>query len=423
MSAPLPADLARPLVADLERDIVRADLAAEALVAALFRDTGFLPRALSLWLSGRGPTLVTEALARGLFDVALAPVNADAKAALDAARAEGRPVTVVSAMAPADAAAIAGAQGLELSEAAPGDAERLAAKTGKGGLKAWIKAARIHQWAKNGLLFAPLLLAHAFMDLNAWAMCIAGFVILGVAASSTYIINDLSDLDADRRHATKRRRPFAAGDLTARQGLIAAPVGLLLAFIAAFALSPAFAGLLAAYTVTTLAYSFKIKRVALLDTTVLAGLYTLRLVIGGVLAGVVLSPWFLAFALAFFLSLAMAKRYVELVKLARKEGKEAAIAGRGYAAADRPLVLAQGISAGLASLIVMALYVADVASTQYANPAWLWTFIPVIHLFLSRVWLLAHRGELHDDPVVFALKDSKSAILGLAAVAGFVLAL
>ena len=185
------------------------------------------------------------------------------------------------------------------------------------GLRVWMRAFRLHQWAKNILLFVPLFVGHAYGDPRAIAAALLGFMLLCLLSSATYIINDLADLDADRQHATKRRRPFASGDIKILHGLIAAPLMIVGALVGALALSPPFAAALLAYLLLTSAYSFGLKRVPLLDVFIIGVLFTLRIVMGAEVASLAHSPWLLSFALAFFISLALSKRHGEVMRAAR----------------------------------------------------------------------------------------------------------
>ncbi|MBU6371320.1 MAG: UbiA family prenyltransferase [Alphaproteobacteria bacterium] len=278
------------------------------------------------------------------------------------------------------------------------------------GFRVWRKALRLQQWAKNLLLFAPLFLAGAFDDAHAILMAMIGFVLVGLTASGTYVLNDLADLQADRRHRTKRNRPFASGALGVEKGMIAAPVFILGGLAAAFALDVRFGAVLLIYLITTLSYSFRLKTVPFLDVSVLAGLYTLRLIMGAVLIGAPVSAWLLTFSAAFFLSLSLAKRHVEVAH-ATGSGK---VMGRGYRVEDAPLTLAFGVASGLASIQILVTYLMEEAfpSGVYAVPAFLWAAPVLIALWVMRIWLLAHRGELDDDPVAFAVRDRISYALG-----------
>ncbi len=287
----------------------------------------------------------------------------------------------------------------------------------------WIKALRCHQWSKNALVFIPLILGHAFTDPVAVASCIAGFFLLSVLASGTYLLNDLLDLDADRRHPTKSRRPLARGDIRAGTAIIVACVAISASLAAAYTLSLTFFAALTVYLITTLSYSFYLKRLHLVDVFVLAALFTTRIAMGIALAGVTPSPWLLTFTMFFFLSLSLAKRHVEIVNAA--EIGQIDIPGRDYRASDLPLTVALGISSNAVAMLVIFLYLAfDAMPTGfYSQPYWLWGAGFVVFLWSLRIWGLSHRGKLDADPVAFAIKDRPSIALGLVVLAVFGLAL
>ena len=289
--------------------------------------------------------------------------------------------------------------------------------------QAWLHAFRVHQWAKNILLFVPLFVGHAFGDPKAILSSALGFVLLCLLSSASYIVNDLADLDADRAHATKRLRPFASGSLNIVHGLIAAPLMILAALAGAFALSPPFAGALLAYLILTTAYSFGLKRVALLDVFVIGVLFTLRIVMGAEVAGLTHSAWLLSFALSFFISLALSKRHGEVMRAASADTSD--IAGRGYRGNDWAVTLTFGIGIGLVSVVIMLLYMTNDAAPSgfYHQPGLLYAIPALLTLWLMRIWLLSNRMLLHDDPVVFALRDRVSLTLGAAVGCLFFLAL
>jgi 4-hydroxybenzoate polyprenyltransferase len=283
-------------------------------------------------------------------------------------------------------------------------------------LKLWIKALRLHQWVKNALMFVPILLAHQIFDVAKLSTLVVAFMGFNICASSVYLLNDLLDLSADRKHPRKRNRPFAAADLPLKQGLAAIPLLLAAGFGLAVLASPPFAAVLATYYALTLAYSFDLKRRPLLDVFALASLYTLRIIAGGIAASVVLSPWLLGFSVFLFLSLGVVKRVAE-IGASRQQGS-AVLNGRGYRVDDLPMLEILGVAAGYASVVVLALYVsAPDSRVLYPHHQLLWLFAPLVLYWISRVWLITHRGEMHDDPIVFALKDPVSHVIAaLAAV-------
>ncbi|MEG9433142.1 UbiA family prenyltransferase [Terriglobus sp. ADX1] len=291
----------------------------------------------------------------------------------------------------------------------------------------FLKTIRAHQWAKNALIFLPAVLAHDFSTRSMMA-CLLAFFSLSFCASATYIINDLLDIEADRRHPRKRRRPFASGDLSPIAG-----VGIVAAFfVIALALAllvphipthtpPKTAGLLSGphsfviwlgiYTVTTLAYSFVLKRMMLVDVIVLSGLYTIRLLAGAAASGVFISEWLAAFSIFFFLSLAFVKRFSEL-DLMVASGQDKA-SGRGYGTGDIEQLRALGTSSAFAAVVVLSMYISNLTAAHlYTHMSRLWLIEPVLILWVSRVWLLASRGQLHEDPVVYAITDRMSWLLG-----------
>jgi 4-hydroxybenzoate polyprenyltransferase len=283
-----------------------------------------------------------------------------------------------------------------------------------------VKALRPHQWTKNLLVFVPALLAHSTQP-EVWTRALWAFAAFCLCASSVYLINDLVDLDADRAHPSKRERPFASGTLPPRLGLWLAPVLLAAAFAVALPLPRAFAAVLGMYYLATLSYSLLLKRLVLVDVLLLAGLYTVRLIAGGAAYQVPLSQWLLAFALFLFLSLAFVKRYSEVQQIRREGASEAK--GRGYRAGDLEQLSAFGSAAGYLSVLVLALYVhSEDVRRLYEHPARLWMMLPLLLFWISRVWLLAHRGELHEDPIVFALRDWPSYLVALGAAATILLA-
>lgn len=278
-----------------------------------------------------------------------------------------------------------------------------------GGLRAWLKAMRVHQWLKNLLVFVPLLASHRFLELETTLSAVLAFIAFGLCASGVYLFNDLLDLDADRQHPRKRKRPFACGRLELRSGLLATPVLTLTGFLLAAAVAPAFMLVLGIYFCLTLAYSLRLKQVVMIDVVMLAALYTIRIVGGAAAIDVTLSFWLLTFSMFIFLSLAMLKRYTEL-RLTLASGKLKP-SGRGYHVEDLGLVQNLGTASGLASVLVLCLYInAPESQNLYNHPLFLWLLCPILLYWICRAWLLAHRGQMHDDPVVFAVKDSGSLI-------------
>ena len=294
------------------------------------------------------------------------------------------------------------------------DVERSFAGT-RPSLRATIKAIRLHQWIKNVLVFLPALLGHAILQPQVLYRSVLAFIAYGLCASSVYVVNDLFDLDSDRRHPRKRQRAFASGLLPASRGLLYAAVLLAGAVAVAITVGPQFCLVLACYYVLTWAYSIRLKRAAIVDVMTLAALYTLRIIAGSAATGIAASFWLLALSMFAFLSLGVVKRYTELhdAAAAGRLGGH----GRGYTGADLPLLLILGIAAGFCSVVVMALYINSPDSqTLYKHKRVLWLICPLMLYWMSRVWLLTARGQMLDDPVVFAARDRISlATFGLIA--------
>jgi 4-hydroxybenzoate polyprenyltransferase len=277
-------------------------------------------------------------------------------------------------------------------------------------LRLWLKAIRIHQWAKNLLLFVPLFLAHRLLDVELLGSVVVGFVSFGCCASAAYVINDLIDLEADRVHLRKRNRPFAAGKLSAAAGIVCAVALLGIGIALAFTLPVAFRFVLAAYITTTFLYSFRLKIVPSLDVLLLAGLYTLRVIAGTFAAGLELSFWLLAFSMFMFLCLALIKRVAELVELRdRDSGTAAKIHGREYNVQDIPVLQTMGACSGYLAVLVLALYInsSDVLEL-YDSPQLLWLIAPLLLLWVTRLWLVTTRGYMNEDPIFFAIKDPET---------------
>jgi 4-hydroxybenzoate polyprenyltransferase len=268
----------------------------------------------------------------------------------------------------------------------------------------------------------PAILGMKFTDPGAMAACAIALPLLGLMASGTYIVNDILDLKADRGHHSKHERPLASGRIKLWQGFLAAPLLIVGGFIGGALLSPTFAVTMLSYLVITLSYSFMLKRMPLVDALTLGFLYTLRLIMGAVLTGVILSQWLIVFSMFLFVSLSLAKRHVEVLR--RVAAGERRLVHRGYRAEDAGLTLGLGLATATASPLILVLYIINTAwpSGIYRSPDALWVAPVVLSMWLMRLWLLANRGELDDDPVVFAIKDGQSIALGLVLAAGFVVA-
>lgn len=467
-----------PLCVDLDGTLVRTDLLHELLLA-LVRQAPTAALRLPLWLlhgKAHFKRMISE---RAELDVATLPFNPDVLALIGRARAAERPVILVTASPKRIADAVAchlgvfdavmssdrkvnlsaqrkanalvgrfGAQGFDYAGNGVDDVPvwaqarhaivvrarsgvaRAAVSHGNVVLalpqsqgRSWAAAARAlrpHQWLKNLLVFVPVFTAHELLDPGTFGAAARAFVAFCMCASAVYVFNDLLDLAADRRHPTKRNRPFASGALPPAAGVaIIAPL-LVLAVAIAATLPPLFLAVLGAYFAATLAYSVYLKQQVIVDVMLLAGLYTLRLIAGAAATGIVLSFWLLAFSMFIFLSLALVKRYTELRLTV---GANQQIAGRGYAGADLPVLMSLGASSGMIAVLVFALFIDD-AATREAYPAWEWLWLvpPIMLYWVARVWMKSLRGEVHDDPVVFAAKDWQSLVAAACIVALFLAA-
>jgi 4-hydroxybenzoate polyprenyltransferase/phosphoserine phosphatase len=273
--------------------------------------------------------------------------------------------------------------------------------------KSVIRAMRPHQWIKNILIFVPLFAAHQFSDRTALVNAFLAFIAFSLSASSVYVLNDVLDIEADRRHAVKQRRPFASGDLPVVYSLPLIIVLLFLGFLLpAMYLPWGFTALLGLYLIVTTSYSLWIKRKMLADVFTLAGLYTIRIIAGGIACGIEVSEWLLAFSMFMFTSLAFAKRYAELLSV---EAESKALARRGYLASDLSLIESLGPAGGYMAVLILALYIhSPEVKVLYSRPQVLWLICPVIMYWISRIWFQAKRRILTNDPVVFAATDRAS---------------
>lgn len=285
---------------------------------------------------------------------------------------------------------------------------------GRSPLAAMLKAARPHQWLKNLLLVVPLIASHQVLAGGKLASVLLAFIAFSLIASATYLINDLLDLASDRAHPRKRRRPFASGDLGVAQGLWAIVILLALGAAVLPFLPIGFAGVLLVYTILTLLYSFRLKRAPLADILVLACLYSLRIVAGATAAHIAISSWLLAFSMFTFINLAAAKRCAELANVP-PQGSER-IRGRGYFLADLEILGGMGSASSFCAVLVMAIYTQQpYVAALYKTPTLLWLICPLLLYWLNRILLLARRGHMDDDPIIFAVTDRISlAVLALA---------
>ncbi|TFF22857.1 UbiA family prenyltransferase [Jiella endophytica] len=455
----------RPIFVDLDGTLIKSDLLWETLFLNARQSPARLLQ-LPGWLSGGKARLKAE-LARNVdFDPALLPYREDVVEALRAAKRSGRRIVLATGanerlahavadhlglfdevMASCEAVNLTSRRKLDRITASCGDegfdyfgnshedlclldaatgatvvapdraARNWQQRTGadlieSGGspARAALKAMRPHQWAKNVLVFVPLVLTHEFFNLGMLVEALLAFIAFSFAASSVYILNDLVDLTADRKHKTKRNRPFASGTLQIPDGLKLAGGLFATSLVLGLFLPIAFLGVLAAYLVATTAYSMFIKRMLLIDVLTLAGLYTTRIMAGVAATDVSVSFWLLAFSLFFFLSLALVKRYTELMDFGT--GAERSKTGRGYVDADLETLAQAGMSSGFAAVMVLALYInSPEVLTHYEVPALVWPLCPILLYIIVRIWVLARRNQMHDDPVVFILQDWRSQMM------------
>ena len=272
------------------------------------------------------------------------------------------------------------------------------------------RALRVEQWVKNLLVFLPLVMGREVGEPRLYDDALLAFFAFSLCASAVYVLNDLVDLEADRRHETKRHRPFAAGELSAPLGWMLGVLCVVVGAMLASRLPALFAIVLVVYLVVTTLYTFWLKHVPLVDVITLGLLYTGRVIAGGAATYVMPSPWILAFSLFFFVSLAFVKRYAELYALRRRESS---LKTRGYYPSDLELITIFGVASAYMSVLVAALYInGDYAVGIYRHPAVLWLICPLLLYWVSRMWMLAHRGEMHEDPVLFAVRDATSWLLG-----------
>lgn len=289
------------------------------------------------------------------------------------------------------------------------------------GVSVWARAVRLHQWLKNMLLFVPLLTAFSFLDTERLSATILAFFAFSITASATYIANDLWDLDNDRAHPRKKFRPFASGLVSIPCALAVMAIGLVAGFALAASVSTTFAGLLLVYLSLTTAYSWALKEYVLLDVLMLSMLYTLRIVAGTVVADLTISSWLLAFSVFTFLSLALVKRCAELRSL-EQTGRESA-RGRDYRVQDLVVLWPLGVGAALAASVVFGMFIsAPETQARYASPQVLWLAAFGLVYWLGRLWIKTSRGEMHDDPLVYALRDSGSRMTVLSMIAIVLLA-
>lgn len=466
LTDPAPAEVAAttvPLVVDLDGTLVKTDLLVESFFATLTANHQSLIAALKAIPHGKAH--IKEILAEtGHVDYTLLPYDGAVLALIGEAKDAGRTVYLATASDRRHAEAIAAHLGLfdgvfasdgRTNLSGEHKAARLIAEFGEGGFdyvgnstadlpiwakaraayaigttaaldrkiaalpvptqhlerprtspRTWMKMLRVHQYAKNALVFVPLLTSHSY-SLGAIASALMAFLVFSLCASSVYILNDLVDLDSDRKHPTKRNRPFANGAIPLVTGMIAFPVLLVASFALAFATSVYLAGVLGLYFVLALAYSIDFKRRMIVDVVTLAMLYTIRVIAGAAAIPVMLSEWLLAFSMFIFTCLALVKRYTELA--VRIDDDLPNPSNRNYKLTDISVVGMLAAASGLNSVTIFALYISspDVMGL-YRHPQLLWLSCPILIYWIGRILILAHRRIVHDDPIVFALRDRNS---------------
>jgi len=422
--------LAPPLCVELDGTLIRSDVLLESVLLLLKRNPLYLFLAVFWLLRGGRAGLRAQIASRVTPNPAALPYNRELLAWLKQERSHGRPLWLCTVANEKLASAVAQHVGLFDGVLADQPAEHFGPgafeyarkfPASQKRLGALVRALRPHQWAKNALLLIPLCAAHLMGDLEALTHTLLAIVAFSLCASSVYLLNDMLDLEADRAHPRKSKRPFAAGDLSLAAGFVLIPALLAGAVLIAAFLPERFQLVLAVYYCLTAAYSFVLKRFLLIDAVALAGLYTLRVIAGAGAADVALSFWLLLFSVFLFLSLAFVKRYSELDSLRRQQRLQAV--GRGYHVEDLTVLQSLGTAAGYLSVLVLALYInSPDIQALYHRPKVIWTLCVLMLYWVSRVWMTAHRGAMHDDPVVYALKDRVSLVIGLLAVIAIALA-
>lgn len=282
----------------------------------------------------------------------------------------------------------------------------------KTGFFEYIRAIRIHQWLKNMLVFVPLMTARQFGDPLLVLLAFLAFLAFGLCASGVYLFNDLLDIPVDRRHPRKCKRPFAAASISVKTGTLLIPFFTLASFGIGLVLGTPFLYVLAGYLAVTILYSMWLKKVVLVDVVTLAVLYTIRIFAGGAAVGIVPSFWLLSFSMFIFFSLALTKRCAELLHAQSLNRNE--LDGRGYMVDDTKIVRDFGIASGYMSVLVLALYInSDEIRLLYSHPQVIWLLCPLLLYWVSRMWLITGRGRMHDDPLLFTIRDRVSQGIGV----------
>jgi 4-hydroxybenzoate polyprenyltransferase/phosphoserine phosphatase len=462
-----------PLCVDLDGTLLKTDLLWESALGLVKRDPGALAKAPFWLLSGRA-NLKRRLAELAALDVALLPYRDEVLELIATERARGRRIVLVSAADETFAQAVAAHLGC-FDEVIASDGRRnlkgtvkrdaLVQRFGEKGFdyvgdhaadlrvweaaraghiissnrrllrradvlgivtplktpqsslwKTWGRALRLHQWSKNVLVLVPVITSHRITEPGILFAAAVAFFAFSFVSSSVYLVNDLVDLEADRGHKRKRTRAFSAGVLPLRNGVAAAAVLLLTGLALGLMAGGPFVGMLLAYFGCSFAYSAYLKRISGLDVLILAGFYTLRIFSGGSATGIGVSVWLLAFSMFFFFSLALIKRYSELRSDDDEEPRPVQSTGRGYVASDLPTLGAFGVTSGFISVLVLVLYVmSEEVTLLYAHPDRLLLICPLLLYWISRMWLRTTRGQMHEDPVVFALTDRISYLLGVLA--------
>ena len=477
-SANVPSHYDRPLVVDLDGTLIHTDMLHESAIR-LLKDKPHLVLAIPFWLLGGKALLKQKLASHGNTEITLLPFNQRLIDWLKLQKDLGRMLVLCTATDISIAKKIADyinifdeviASDGDQNLAGRNKANALVAKYGENGfdyvgnssldilvwekskygvvvngtsklvrqasfvteiehviskaknnLKTWFKVFRLHQWVKNILIFVPIFASHQVITGELWSNLALAFLSFSLCASSVYIANDLLDLESDRAHPRKRSRPFASGQIPIWMGAVLAPALTFSSFAMAQYVGGSFLSWLLVYFGLTCAYSWGLKRLVLIDCLTLAILYTLRIVAGAAAVSVPLSFWLLAFSIFLFLSLAFIKRYAELQT--HLEGDAKKVHGRGYYIADAPLVQQLGVTSGYASTLVLALYLnSENVIKLYRTPEIIWGAVPLMLLWISWMWLKAHRGLMHDDPIVFAIKDKISVLIGVVFIAILIVA-
>jgi 4-hydroxybenzoate polyprenyltransferase len=475
----VPTSLLPPLVVDLDGTLIKTDLLLES-VCSLLRQEPLALFALPIWLLKGRAHLKREIAQRVQLDPTLLPYRTQLLAYLRAEHDKGRSIILATASDGRFARQVA--DHLKLFDlvlasdgitnlAAERKRARLVAQFGEKGfdyvgnesrdLAVWSSASkaivvssnprlkkavvkvshfesafeepgvtvveylgalRPQQWLKNILVFVPLFAAHLFTEPILLVRTIIAFVAFCCCASSGYLVNDLCDLPADRHHPSKRLRPFASGELPLAYGFVMAPVLAVFGCCLASLLSGLSLGVVVLYFIVAAAYSLFLKKDVLLDVFILASLYTLRIIEGGLAAAVPLSVWLLAFSMFLFLSLAYIKRYAELVIMRGVDGDQAK--ARSYELSDAELLVSTGTASGYAAVLVLSLYIASGSvKVLYSTHEVLWLVCPLLLYWIGYLWLVAHRGKMYHDPLVFAVRDRTSRILILLMLAAALIAI